>query len=208
MFVHFIAILVDLSLSLSISIFLWVHLTVEMEMEIIGEPTMRVQGLAEASLSHVPPQYIQPLPNCPQLNTPSSTLDHDTVLPVIHMSEFDPTRRESIRESIGQACRVWGAFHVTNHSIFASLLDHIKTVGLTFFNHCPLPDKLKYSCNPNSFASQGYGSKMIHPDKNGIVLDWRDYFNHHTFLLSWCDQDRWPHFPPNYKAPWVAMPTR
>lgn len=168
-------------------------------MEVGGEPMVRVQALAEAGLSHVPPQYIQSPPNRPQLNTPSSTSNHETVPPVIDLSEFDPTCRDSVRELIGRACREWGAFHVTNHGVPASLLDHVKTAGLTFFNHCPLPEKLKYSCDQTSFASQGYGSKMLLPDQNGIVLDWRDYFDHHTFPLFRRDPSRWPHFPADYR---------
>lgn len=31
------------------------------------------------------------------------------------------------------------------------------------------------------------------------VLDWRDYFDHHTFPLSRRNPNRWPEFPSNYR---------
>lgn len=61
-----------------------------------------------------------------------------------------------------------------------------------------MEDKLRYSCNPNSPASEGYGSRML-VASNDTVLDWRDYFDHHTFPLSRRNPNRWPHFPSNYR---------
>lgn len=171
----------------------------DMEVEVGGEPMISVQALAESGVSQVPTQFLQPPQNRPQLNTSSWTSNTDAIPPVIDLFEFDAGRRDSVQESIGGACREWGAFHVTNHGIPASLLDDVRTVGLTFFKDCPLPDKLKYSCDPSSFASQGYGSRMLLPDEDGVVLDWRDYFDHHTYPLSRRNPSRWPHFPTKYR---------
>ncbi|KAK9924199.1 hypothetical protein M0R45_032581 [Rubus argutus] len=159
-------------------------------MGVASEPT-RVQSLAQAGLGQVPPQYIQPLQNRP--SHPSSS----TNVPVISLFGLDPTRRDSVRASIGEACRDWGAFHVTDHGVPATLVGDIKRVGLTFFNECPIQDKLPYACDPSSAASEGYGSRML--EKDDTVLDWRDYFDHHTLPLTRRNPTRWPQFPPDYR---------
>ncbi|KAI3997006.1 hypothetical protein MKX01_021282 [Papaver californicum] len=71
-------------------------------------------------------------------------------------------------------------------------------IGLTFFNESSITEKSKYSCDPNSAASEGYGSRML--VKEDCVLDWRDYFDHHTFPLSRRNPNRWPDFPTNYRG--------
>ncbi|XP_065847360.1 jasmonate-induced oxygenase 4-like isoform X2 [Euphorbia lathyris] len=76
-------------------------------------------------------------------------------------------------------------------------MDQMRNAGLTFFNDCPLQEKLKYAGDPTSVASEGYGSKML--VNNGGTLDWRDYFDHHTLPLSRRNCSRWPQFPPNYR---------
>ncbi|CAN1306225.1 Protein DMR6-LIKE OXYGENASE 1 [Linum perenne] len=61
----------------------------------------------------------------------------------------------------------------------------MRKVGVSFFNDCPMKDRLMYACSPDSAASEGYGSKMlVDSDENHGVLDWRDYFDHHTLPLS------------------------
>ncbi|GFS44721.1 2-oxoglutarate (2OG) and Fe(II)-dependent oxygenase superfamily protein [Actinidia rufa] len=80
-----------------------------------------------------------------------------------------------------------------------SVKAEMRTVGVCFFEDCPMAEKLKYSCDSNtsSFASQGYGSRML-VSSNDAVLDWRDYFDHHTLPLSRRNPSLWPHFPSNY----------
>ncbi|XP_068335934.1 jasmonate-induced oxygenase 1 [Pyrus communis] len=160
-------------------------------MEAAAAEPIRVQSLAQAGLTQVPPQYIQPPQHRP--NQPSSS----TNVPIIDLFGPDPTRRDSVRASIGQACRDWGAFHVTNHGVPAALLDAIKRAGLTFFNDSSVEDKLNYACDPSSSASEGYGSRML--EKDDTVLDWRDYFDHHTLPLARRDPTRWPDFPADYR---------
>ncbi|KAG9130823.1 hypothetical protein Leryth_016964 [Lithospermum erythrorhizon] len=60
---------------------------------------------------------------------------------------------------------------------------------------------MEYSCQPNAPASQGYGSRMLatQSNQNNVVLDWRDYFDHHTLPLQRRDPSRWPHFPHHYR---------
>ncbi|CAH2057523.1 unnamed protein product [Thlaspi arvense] len=87
---------------------------------------------------------------------------------------------------------------VINHGVPIQLLDDMRRIGITFFEDCPVTEKLKYCCEPNSFASEGYGSRML-VSSNDTVLDWRDYFDHHTLPLSRRNPSRWPNFPPNYR---------
>ncbi|KAL5581564.1 hypothetical protein UlMin_014006 [Ulmus minor] len=161
-------------------------------MEVAGEP-VRVQKLSQSGLGRVPSQYIQTPQNRPTPSSPSSS----NTIPLIDLHKFDPTRRDSVREAIDRACRDWGAFHVTGHGVPAELLRRVKRVGLTFFNDSTIDDKLRYACDPSSSASEGYGSRML--ERDDTVLDWRDYFDHHTLPLSRRNPKRWPHFPADYR---------
>uniref|UniRef100_A0A5B7BWV1 Putative 1-aminocyclopropane-1-carboxylate oxidase n=1 Tax=Davidia involucrata TaxID=16924 RepID=A0A5B7BWV1_DAVIN len=169
--------------------------TSKFEMEVPGEP-IRVQSLAQNDKAQVvPPQYIQRpenRPNKPCPNTVAADSDSSKCIPVIDLLGGD------ICEDLVQACREWGSFQVTNHGVPIRLLDDMRSVGRSFFEDCPMPQKLSYSCDPNSPASEGYGSRML-VASNDTVLDWRDYFDHHTLPLSRRNPSRWSHFPPNYR---------
>ncbi|KAG1330432.1 flavonol synthase/flavanone 3-hydroxylase [Cocos nucifera] len=154
----------------------------------IGIP-QRVQALAEVGLSHLPPQYIQP----PELRPDPQrreAADHGGV-PVVDLDpSVDPLPR------LRRACAEWGAFQVVNHGVPARLLEEMKAAGLGFFRS-PMETKLQYACDPGAAASEGYGSRML--AKDGGVLDWRDYFDHHTLPESRRNPSRWPDFPHNYR---------
>ncbi|KAG8635145.1 jasmonate-induced oxygenase 4 isoform X3 [Manihot esculenta] len=166
------------------------------QMEAGGRNTiMRVQSLVQAGLAEIPSQYIQPHENRPIVKKENGVGVMD--IPVIDLFGFDLNHRDLVRKAIGEACREWGAFHVTNHGVPIELMNQIRSVGLSFFNDCPFKDKLKYACDPTSAASEGYGSKML--VDNCSVLDWRDYFDHHTLPLSRRNPSRWPNFLPNYR---------
>ncbi|GMH06711.1 hypothetical protein Nepgr_008551 [Nepenthes gracilis] len=169
-------------------------------MEDVGRP-VRVQSLAQNRISTVPPQYIQPPDNRPKSSSTAaaSTSSHSRTIPLIDLLHFDHFHSQSIRREIGRACREWGAFHVINHGVPIRLLKDMRSVGLSFFNDCDIPEKLKYSCDPNFAASEGYGTRMLVNQSDDTVLDWRDYFDHHTFPLSRRNPLRWPHYPPNYR---------
>ncbi|GMP59405.1 hypothetical protein CsSME_00022692 [Camellia sinensis var. sinensis] len=104
----------------------------------------------------------------------------------------------NLHAELDRACKDWGAFHVTNHGVPIQLLNEMRRVGVLFFEECPMAEKLRYCCDSNSFASEGYGSRLL-VSSNDTALDWRDYFGHHTLPLSRRNPDRWPHFPPNYR---------
>ncbi|KAI5083376.1 hypothetical protein GOP47_0003119 [Adiantum capillus-veneris] len=48
-----------------------------------------------------------------------------------------------------------------------------------------------------SEASEGYGHRML--VREDQVLDWRDYFDHHTFPLTRRNPENWPLNPPAYR---------
>ncbi|XP_027185194.1 probable 2-oxoglutarate-dependent dioxygenase At3g111800 [Coffea eugenioides] len=161
-----------------------------------GEP-VRVQAIAQTRNSVVPPQYVQP----PETR-PAAKLTHhhkneaaELSPPSINVAGEDTGR---LKDEIGLACRDWGAFSVVNHGVPIELLDQMRRVGKSFFEECDMEQKLKYSCDPNSPASEGYGSRMLLAD-NDSVLDWRDYFDHHTLPLSRRNPAKWPHYQPNYR---------
>lgn len=165
---------------------------------------MRVQSLSEGGIAEVPPRYIQPPEDRPPIHDDVTVIDNrdEENIPMIDVFGFDSEQRDAVRKVIGDACAKWGAFHITNHGVPFELLDQIRGVGLSFFKDYPVEDKLKYACDPNSPASQGYGSKMLRPEaeaETSTVLDWRDYFDHHTLPLSRRDPSRWPHFPSDYR---------
>ncbi|KAK7302016.1 hypothetical protein RJT34_12895 [Clitoria ternatea] len=170
-------------------------------MQLTGEP-IRVQPLSQSGQTRVPPQYIQPIQHRP---VPNNLPDSESTVPLINLFNFDPKRRNPTRESIAAACREWGAFHVTNHGVSSTLLDAVRQVGLTFFNDCPMPEKLRYACVDGAAASEGYGTKMLvgseqeENDAASEVLDWRDFFDHKTFPLSRRNPNKWPEFPSDYR---------
>ncbi|CAH2057521.1 unnamed protein product [Thlaspi arvense] len=162
-------------------------------MEVAGNQ-IRVQSLAQNGTAQVPPEYIQP-PDCrPNVLPCPNTLASDKSIPLVDLSGST----SDVHRVLGQACQEWGAFHVTNHGVPIQLLDGMRKIGITFFEDCPMAEKLNYSYEPNSFASEGYGSRML-VSSNDTVLDWRDYFDHHTLPLSRRNPSHWPNFPPNYR---------
>ncbi|KAH9624025.1 hypothetical protein KSS87_008618 [Heliosperma pusillum] len=149
---------------------------------------IRVETLANSNL--IPPQYIQPPHTRPSAAAPTTA-----TIPLIDLS----LSSAAISADISAACRDWGAFHVVNHGVPIHLLDEIRTVGSSFFNDLDVSEKLKYGCDGSGAASEGYGSRMLVSDNDDVVLDWRDYFDHHTFPLSRRNSHRWPHYPTNYR---------
>ncbi|XP_059656227.1 jasmonate-induced oxygenase 4 [Cornus florida] len=155
-------------------------------MEVAGEP-IRVQSLSKNNT--LPPQYIQPPENRPTTTTAVAAAKS---IPVVDLSA------DNVREELGRVCRDWGAFHVTNHDVPIRVLEDMRGVGRSFFEDSSMPKKLGYACDPNSPASEGYGSRML-VASNDTVLDWRDYFDHHTLPVSRRNPSRWPHSPSNYR---------
>ncbi|KAL3520419.1 hypothetical protein ACH5RR_018568 [Cinchona calisaya] len=165
-------------------------------MSTAGEP-VTVQSIAQTGNSVVPPQYVQP----PETRPTTKTTQHhqnDAAEPSplsINLGDEDTNR---LKEEIGRACRDWGAFHVINHGVPIQLLDEMRCVGKSFFENCDMEQKLRYSCDSTLPASEGYGSRMLVAE-NDSVLDWRDYFDHHTLPLSRRNPAKWPNFQSDYR---------
>ncbi|VFQ62548.1 unnamed protein product [Cuscuta campestris] len=151
----------------------------------------RVQSLAQKGEAVVPAVYVQPPDNRSRINV------NDSLHPVPTIDLSAPA--DLILGELPKACKEWGAFHVVNHGVSVELLDGARRVGRSFFQDYPMPEKLRYSCDPDLPASEGYGSRML-VASNDAVLDWRDYFDHHTLPLSRRDPSRWPHFPSDYST--------
>ncbi|KAK9052776.1 hypothetical protein SSX86_029406 [Deinandra increscens subsp. villosa] len=163
-------------------------------MEFSGAPIL-VQSIAQQDVkSVVPPQYIQPPENRPIKPSTENATDHQ--IPTLDLATDSDSNL--LRDEIRRACTDWGAFHVVNHGVPISLLDEIRKLGSFFFEDLPMAERLRYACDSNSPASEGYGSRML-VAANDSVLDWRDYFDHHTFPLSRRLPSKWPHFPSNYR---------
>ena len=150
----------------------------------------RVQALAETGVSRLPAQYIQPPEHRPA-HPSSSPVPAALSVPVVDLSS--PTAADAVRA----ACADWGAFHVVGHGVPGELLDALRGAGLAFFR-APMEDKLRFACDPaRGAAAEGYGSRMLANDDS--VLDWRDYFDHHTLPESRRDPAHWPDFVPRYR---------
>ncbi|KAG8365797.1 hypothetical protein BUALT_Bualt17G0009200 [Buddleja alternifolia] len=161
-------------------------------MEVEGTP-IRVQSLVQDGKTVVPPQYVQPPETRPHRHIEKRN-DYDAETPPV----IDLSNVNNIHEQLERACREWGAFHVINHGVGVELLDEMRKVGRSFFEECAMDEKLSYSCDPNSPASEGYGSRML-VSSNDTVLDWRDYYDHHTLPLSRRNPSKWPDFSSNYR---------
>lgn len=150
------------------------------------------QVLSERGFAHIPSAYIRPPEERPEVAHDSFT--HQHTIPLIDLSQARP-RAELVQE-IGQACECWGFFQVHNHGVPSRLLEQMMEVGTHFFA-LPSHDKQLYACKPGVIASEGYGHRMLVRDDQ--VLDWRDYFDHHTLPLSRRNPNNWPHNPPAYR---------
>lgn len=159
-------------------------------MEAVGAQ-IRVQSLVGKEA--VPPQYVQPHETRPNRNAEFRNEGDEPSPPVVDLSN-----ESSIHEQLGNACREWGAFHVINHGVPLELLGDFRRLSRAFFEDCTMEQKLSYACDPSSPASEGYGSRML-VASNDTVLDWRDYYDHHTLPLSRRNPSKWPHFSPNYR---------
>ncbi|KAK4402575.1 Anthocyanin synthase [Sesamum angolense] len=157
----------------------------------VASNQIRVQSLVQEGKTVVPPQYVQP-PETRPVHGKRNERDAPSP-PAIDLSSVD-----SVHEQLGRACREWGAFHVINHGVPVELLDEMRREGHSFFEDCTMDQKVSYACDPNSPASEGYGSRML-VASNDTVLDWRDYYDHHTLPLSRRNPSKWPHFSSNYR---------
>ncbi|KAG0449245.1 hypothetical protein HPP92_027362 [Vanilla planifolia] len=152
----------------------------------------RVQTLAESGVVHLPSQYIQP----PELRTDPHRQKSSADLVSGSIPVLDLQSSANSLPLLSRICSEWGVFQVVNHGVPSTLLEEMKEVGLRFFRS-PMEFKLRYACDPGSAASEGYGSRMLSKEEG--VLDWRDYFDHHTLPEFRRNPSGWPDFHENYR---------
>lgn len=150
-----------------------------------AEELVRVQALVESKISELPSRYIQPPSTRP---TSSSISRSPSDIPVIDL------RDPQFGRQIDLACSEWGAFHLINHGVS---IDNVKNIALGFFQDTPMEVKMRYKCPDVGFASEGYGSLMV--ANRHAVLDWRDYFDHHTLPICRRKLENWPESQQNYR---------
>ncbi|KAL9257925.1 DMR6-LIKE OXYGENASE 2-like protein [Drosera capensis] len=76
----------------------------------------------------------------------------------------------------------------------------MRRVCREWFEGTEVEEKLRYKCDDGKAAAERYGTKMLvkegeGEEEEGEVLDWRDYFDHHT----WPMERRRPECPREYR---------
>lgn len=156
------------------------------------EPIQRVQCLAESGISELPPRYVRPENERPEINH----LDNDGPIhiPVIDLGGLEGQDRQETLRKISDACKNWGFFQVLNHGVPVNLIRRTREVGRQFFS-LPLEEKQVYANSPKTY--EGYGSRL--GIEKGAILDWGDYFFQHFLPLNLKDVNKWPAKPTAYR---------
>ena len=151
------------------------------------------QSLSEQGITCIPTPYIRPLEERPKIahNAFSNHKIHN--IPIIDLCQ---SNRKNLIEEISQACELYGFFQIINHGIPKEILEKVIELGSLFFA-LPSHEKVVFACREGVVASEGYGHKMLVQENQ--ILDWRDYFDHHTLPLSRRNTENWPNNPPAYR---------
>lgn len=137
--------------------------------------------------SSLPESYVRPESERPRL---SEVSDCENV-PVIDLGCGD---RSLIVRQIGDACRDYGFFQVTNHGVSKDAVDKMLEVAKEFFN-LPVEEKLKlYSDDPSKTMRLSTSFNV----KKETVHNWRDYLRLHCYPLEKYVAE-WPSNPPSFK---------
>ncbi|CAA2986383.1 protein DOWNY MILDEW RESISTANCE 6-like [Olea europaea var. sylvestris] len=137
--------------------------------------------------STLPKSYVRPALEQPKL---SEVADWETV-PMIDLGCEDES---SIIQQIGDACRDYGLFQVTNHGVPEEIMEKMLKVADEFF-HLPLEEKMKlYSEDPFKTVRLSTSSNV----KKETVHNWRDYLRLHCYPLEKYASE-WPSNPSTFK---------
>ncbi|KAL2492062.1 2-oxoglutarate (2OG) and Fe(II)-dependent oxygenase superfamily protein [Abeliophyllum distichum] len=148
------------------------------------EPKVISSGIRYSSL---PSSYVRPESERPKL---SEVSDCENV-PVI---DLGCGNRSLIIKQIGDACRDYGFFQVTNHGISKESMEKILEVAHEFFN-LPVEEKMKlYSDDPSKTMRLSTSFNV----KKETVHNWRDYLRLHCYPLEKYVPE-WPSIPPSFK---------
>lgn len=153
-----------------------------------AEPVVRVQHLSESGIRVIPDRYVKK-----PSDRPAAAAASDANIPVIDMEGLcsgDEALRRRTAAMIDEACREWGFFQVVNHGVGHELMARCREAWREFFQ-LPLAEKQKLANSPATY--EGYGSRL--GVKEGISLDWSDYFFLHYLPLQLRDEGKWPTLP-------------
>ncbi|CAL1404389.1 unnamed protein product [Linum trigynum] len=134
--------------------------------------------------SHLPPSYVRPESERPQL----SDVVHGLDIPVIDLSLAD--RSQTVAQ-IGDACTNFGFFQVIGHGVGSGATEEMLRVATEFFQ-LPVEEKMKlYSDDPAKTMRLSTSFNV----KKEKVHNWRDYLRLHCHPL------------PKYAPEWPSNPS-
>ncbi|KAF8412050.1 hypothetical protein HHK36_000003 [Tetracentron sinense] len=137
--------------------------------------------------SKLPENYVRPESERPRLSEVSNCEN----VPVINLGCADKTQ---VIQQIGDACRTFGFFQVTNHGIAEELTEKMLEMAYDFF-HLPLDEKMKYYSDDPSKTMRLSTSFNV---KKETVHNWRDYLRLHCYPLDKFLHE-WPSTPSSFK---------
>jgi isopenicillin N synthase-like dioxygenase len=158
-------------------------------------------------MGEVDPAFIQNPENRPKLSIiiQAEGIPVINLSPLIHHTVQDSSALENLVKEIGNACKEWGFFQVTNHGVPLNLRLRLEEATKVFFAQS-LEEKRKLTVDDNGFP--GYHDTEY--TKN--VRDWKEVFDFlskdPTLIPLNSDEDddrvtQWtnpsPQYPPNFK---------
>lgn len=141
-----------------------------------------IKEIVDGGLGSVPPSYIRPPHERPQLSqlTESGT----TQIPIIDISGLhSEEERPQILQQVGKACAEWGFFQVVNHGVPHGVMDEMKAACSRFFQQPP-EERNKHR-SQNFEAPLAY-STSFNPCKEK-ANDWKDVFYVRDFPGMGCN---------------------
>ncbi|WVZ57384.1 hypothetical protein U9M48_007775 [Paspalum notatum var. saurae] len=116
-------------------------------------------------------------------------------LPVVDMARLlDPELSASEVQKLGDACRTWGFFQLTNHGVDEAVVQRMKDDTVQFFR-LPLQSKTEVAVRERGFEGFGHHYSRASSGK----LDWAES----VILATQPPQDRnmelWPTNPPTFR---------
>ncbi|KAL2344862.1 hypothetical protein Fmac_006147 [Flemingia macrophylla] len=156
-------------------------------------------------MGEVDPAFIQDPEHRPKLSIiQAEGIPIVDLSPITNHEVSDPSSIEGLVKEIGNACKEWGFFQVTNHGVPLSLRQRIEKASRLFFAQTP-EEKKKYSRDESS--TTGY----YDAEHTKNVRDWKEVFDFlakdPTFIPATSDEHddrvtRWtnpsPEYPPNF----------
>ncbi|KAI4313623.1 hypothetical protein L6164_026586 [Bauhinia variegata] len=148
-----------------------------------------VQELAKQKLTEVPPQYVRPDQDPPNISNSNSLPE----LPVIDFSKLcSQDLKGPELDKLHCACQEWGFFQLINHGVEALLVENVK-MGIQELFNLPKEEKSKFWQTPGDI--EGFGQVFVVSEEQ--KLDWGDMF----YVVTLPPSLRKPHLFPNLPLP-------